>query len=167
MALAYRNPARRDPLRPRRRLTEPAQRRAEAAIADLGERITAARSPLTVLLDAEQPLSRVEIEATLARNNVRMDRVTLYHVLDWLVSRNLAHMIEGHAVVARPCPDRPRRHRCGGELHLHRSGGPGASPAGTPPAHGFCDAVRAARGRRGDGDLRIRLRKDIHESSRR
>jgi Fur family ferric uptake transcriptional regulator len=83
-------------------MTEPAQHRAEAAIAELGERVTAARRlTLGVLLDAEQPLSHVEIEATLARNGARMDRVTLYRVLDWLVSRRLAHKIEGHDRVWR------------------------------------------------------------------
>jgi Fur family ferric uptake transcriptional regulator len=83
-------------------MTEPAPGRAEAAIANLGERVTAARRrALDVLFNAAHPLSHVEIEAALARSGERMDRVTLYRVLDWLVSRRLAHRIEGHDRVWR------------------------------------------------------------------
>ena len=77
------------------------QARAEAAIADLGERATEARRrTLEVLLKAERPLSHTEIEAELAARGT-LDRVTLYRTLDWLVGRKLAHKIEGHDRVWR------------------------------------------------------------------
>lgn len=77
-------------------MTQSTQTRAKAAIAHLGERATEARRrTLEVLLKAERPLSHAEIEATLATSGT-LDRVTLYRVLDWLVSKGLAHKIEGH-----------------------------------------------------------------------
>lgn len=75
--------------------------RAQSAIANLGERATAARQrTLEVLLKAKQPLSHTEIETELAKGGA-LDRVTLYRVLDWLVSKALAHKIEGYDRVWR------------------------------------------------------------------
>ncbi len=77
-------------------MTQSTQARAEAAIANLGERATEARRrTLEVLFSVERPLSHAEIEAKLATHG-SLDRVTLYRVLDWLVARGLAHKIEGH-----------------------------------------------------------------------
>ena len=82
-------------------MTQPTKIRAEAAIANLGERATEARRrTLEVLHKAERPLSHAEIEAALATHG-SLDRVTLYRVLDWLVSKELAHKIEGHDRVWR------------------------------------------------------------------
>lgn len=77
-------------------MTQSTKIRAEAAIANLGERATEARRrTLEVLLKAERPLSHAEIETELATRGT-LDRVTLYRVLDWLVAKGLAHKIEGH-----------------------------------------------------------------------
>lgn len=82
-------------------MTQSTNIRAEAAIANLGERATEARRrALEVLLDAERSLSHAEIEAALAGRGA-LDRVTLYRVLDWLVAKGLAHKIEGHDRVWR------------------------------------------------------------------
>ena len=82
-------------------MTKSTQARAEAAIANLGERATEARRrTLETLLKAERPLSHAEIEAQLATRGA-LDRVTLYRVLDWLVARGLVHKIEGHDRVWR------------------------------------------------------------------
>lgn len=77
-------------------MTQSMRNRAEAAIANLGERATEARRrTLEVLLEAERPLSHAEIETALAARGA-LDRVTLYRVLDWLVAKGLAHKILGH-----------------------------------------------------------------------
>jgi Fur family transcriptional regulator, ferric uptake regulator len=65
---------------------------ATARIHALGARATPARiAVLDLLLGAEQALSHHEVEAALASHG--FDRVTLYRVLDWLVSVDLAHRI--------------------------------------------------------------------------
>lgn len=77
-------------------MTQSTKIRAEAAIANLGERVTEARRrTLEALLKAKRPLSHAEIETELASHGT-LDRVTLYRVLDWLVAKRLAHKIEGH-----------------------------------------------------------------------
>lgn len=82
-------------------MTKGTQVRADAVIANLGERVTEARRrTLEVLLKAERPLSHAEIETELATRRT-IDRVTLYRVLEWLVAKELAHRIEGHDRVWR------------------------------------------------------------------
>ena len=82
-------------------MTKSTQARAEAAIANLGERATEARRrTLEALLSVERPLSHTEIEAKLATHGA-LDRVTLYRVLDWLIAKGLVHKIEGHDRVWR------------------------------------------------------------------
>lgn len=82
-------------------MTKSTRIRAEAAIANLGERATEARRrTLEVLFSVEHPLSHTEIEAKLATRGA-LDRVTLYRVLDWLVATGLVHKIEGHDRVWR------------------------------------------------------------------
>lgn len=67
---------------------------AERRIRATGARITVARvQVLALLLDAECALGHQEIERQLAGD--RIDRVTLYRVLDWLVSSGLAHRTLG------------------------------------------------------------------------
>jgi Fur family ferric uptake transcriptional regulator len=80
----------RSPARPAARAAA-AQRLIRAA----GERLTAPRTAvLAVLLDAKRALTHHEVEAALAPA-MPVDRVTVYRVLDWLVSLGLAHRIPG------------------------------------------------------------------------
>jgi Fur family ferric uptake transcriptional regulator len=66
--------------------------RAAQLIEEIGERPTAARNRvLAALLAAHAARTHHEIEAALGEGKV--DRVTLYRVLDWLVSRGLAHRV--------------------------------------------------------------------------
>ncbi|MDW8469441.1 MAG: transcriptional repressor [Burkholderiales bacterium] len=68
------------------------ERQAAARVRETGERVTAARvSVLAALLGARAPLSHAELERRVA--HARMDRVTLYRVLEWLVARGLARRI--------------------------------------------------------------------------
>jgi len=68
---------------------------AERAIRAAGERLTAPRAAvLDALLAARQALTHHEIEQALAPR-LAVDRVTVYRVLDWLVSLGLAHRIAG------------------------------------------------------------------------
>lgn len=65
-------------------------------IADVGGRTTPARrAVLEVLLAAKQALNHQEIEQSLRTRGSPCDRVTLYRVLEWLVSHRLAHKIVG------------------------------------------------------------------------
>jgi Fur family ferric uptake transcriptional regulator len=67
-----------------------------------GERATPARAMvLSVLLASERPLSHLELEKKLQKQGKTCDRVTLYRVLDWLVSRGLAHKVPGEDRVWR------------------------------------------------------------------
>jgi Fur family transcriptional regulator, ferric uptake regulator len=66
---------------------------AQARLAQLNERVTAPRvAVLTALLAAKRPLSHQEVEQAVAQ---AADRVTIYRVLDWLVSQGLAHRMAG------------------------------------------------------------------------
>jgi len=73
-------------------------RQARAKLQATGERKTAIRERvLAALLDAKHPLSHQELESRLAP----IDRVTLYRVLDWLVTQRLAHRVAGDDRVRR------------------------------------------------------------------
>lgn len=68
---------------------------AESMIRRVGARITRPRlAVLTVLLDAAQAMTHVEL-AVQVRRGLRVDRVTVYRVLDWLIENRLAHRIAG------------------------------------------------------------------------
>ncbi|TCJ15499.1 transcriptional repressor [Parasulfuritortus cantonensis] len=67
---------------------------AELLIRPHGRATPARRRVLEVLLGAAHAMSHAEIEAEL-ETDVCPDRVTLYRVLDWLVSKRLAHKIAG------------------------------------------------------------------------
>lgn len=61
-----------------------------------GQRVTRARvAVLETLLGAEHALSHVEIEQALARRRHKVDRVTLYRVLDWALNQSLIHKMTG------------------------------------------------------------------------
>ncbi len=66
----------------------------ETLIQPLGRTTPARVRVLEVLLAAPHALTRAEVEARLEADACP-DRVTLYRVLDWLVSRGLAHKIAG------------------------------------------------------------------------
>jgi len=69
--------------------------RAEELLAQSSGRVTPARCKvLAILLNAEQALSHQEVDERLGKN-ITMDRVTLYRVLEWLVSAGLAHRVCG------------------------------------------------------------------------
>lgn len=73
----------------------------EALLRAANERPTAARcAVLAVLLDAERALTHLEIAERLSTGQ-RVNRVTLYRILDWLVERRLAHKIAGEDRVWR------------------------------------------------------------------
>jgi Fur family ferric uptake transcriptional regulator len=62
----------------------------------IGARLTPAREQvLGILLAASRTMSHQEIEGTAREQGLNFDRVTLYRVLDWLVTQGLAHKIEG------------------------------------------------------------------------
>lgn len=70
--------------------------RAATLIAGVGGRTTPARrAVLEVLLAAKQALNHQEIEQSLRTRGSPCDRVTVYRVLEWLVSHRLAHKIVG------------------------------------------------------------------------
>jgi Fur family ferric uptake transcriptional regulator len=67
-------------------------RQAARLIEQSGHRATAARiRVLAVLLSRHNAASHHEIEDALGRE--KMDRVTLYRVLDWLIDKELAHRL--------------------------------------------------------------------------
>ena len=68
---------------------------AQGRIRAAGERLTAPRTAvLAVLLEARRALTHHEIESALGPG-IPVDRVTVYRVLDWLVTLGLAHRIPG------------------------------------------------------------------------
>jgi Fur family ferric uptake transcriptional regulator len=68
----------------------------------VGARATPARERvLDILLVAQSAMSHQEIEAAAHAQGLDFDRVTLYRVLDWLVTQRLAHKIEGRDRVWR------------------------------------------------------------------
>lgn len=61
-----------------------------------GQRATPARiAVLDMLLSAEHALTHQEIEKALEQQNHKVDRVTLYRVLEWALSHGLAHKVTG------------------------------------------------------------------------
>jgi Fur family ferric uptake transcriptional regulator len=69
---------------------------ADEKIRQTGSRATRARiNVLEVLLTADHALTHTELEYALNRMAGGIERVTLYRVLDWLVSHDLAHKIIG------------------------------------------------------------------------
>ena len=80
----------------------PAATPARKRLLDAGARATPAREQvLEILLAATRALSHQEIEAAAREKDLDFDRVTLYRVLDWLVTQGLAHKIEGRDRVWR------------------------------------------------------------------
>ena len=68
---------------------------AQGRIRATGERLTTPRAAvLAALLGSESALTHHEVEAALPPD-LAVDRVTVYRVLDWLVSLGLAHRIPG------------------------------------------------------------------------
>ena len=66
----------------------------ESAICATGARVTFARvEVLSILRSAKLPLSHSDIEAIAEQAFAKIDRVTLYRVLDWLVEIGLAHKV--------------------------------------------------------------------------
>ena len=75
---------------------------AQTRLRDVGGRATPARERvLDILLTTPSALSHQEIEAAARVRGLDFDRVTLYRVLDWLVTQGLAHKIEGRDRVWR------------------------------------------------------------------
>ncbi len=69
---------------------------------DVGARVTPAREQvLQMLLQSPRALSHLDIETAARESGLTFDRVTLYRVLDWLVTQGLAHKIEGRDRVWR------------------------------------------------------------------
>lgn len=67
-----------------------------------GARVTPAREAvLAILLATPRALSHVEVEQAARERGLTADRVTLYRVLDWLVTQGIAHKIEGRDRVWR------------------------------------------------------------------
>ena len=69
---------------------------ATALIQASGQRATQARiAVLDTLLSAEHALTHQEIEQTLAGRRRKIDRVTLYRVLDWALNQGFVHKVTG------------------------------------------------------------------------
>jgi Fur family transcriptional regulator, ferric uptake regulator len=68
---------------------------AEATLRATGERVTDPRvTVLSTLLACDHAVSHLDVAATIAKHHT-IDRVTVYRVLDWLVSVGIAHRIAG------------------------------------------------------------------------
>lgn len=81
----------------------PTEKHAEAEhmIREIGARVTRSRIEiLAVLLAAERALSHHEVERRINKP-LRIDRVTVYRVLDWLNENALAHRIAGEDRISR------------------------------------------------------------------
>lgn len=88
------------------------QKQAEEMIRSRGERVTSARIQILALLLAEQhAVTHHEIEDRL-QDKQRLDRVTLYRVLEWLNEKLLAHKVVGN--------DRVWRFRANTPLQSHQ-----------------------------------------------
>lgn len=75
--------------------------RAEVLIGETGSRLTLARVRVLAFLLAQQAaVTHHDIEAALDSED-RIDRVTLYRTLDWLVAQGLAHKMLGEDRVWR------------------------------------------------------------------
>lgn len=68
---------------------------AENLIKTRGRATQARISVLELLLRASHALSHAEVEAALMSASQKIDRVTIYRVLEWLVSNSLAHKVAG------------------------------------------------------------------------
>lgn len=69
---------------------------AVALIEAAGQRVTRARVVvLEILLAAEHALTHIEIKQALAQRRHKIDRVTLYRVLDWALNHSLVHKLIG------------------------------------------------------------------------
>jgi Fur family ferric uptake transcriptional regulator len=69
---------------------------AETALKERRLRATPARvATLDVLLNAGRALTHHEVDEALAAGGERLDRVTLYRTLDFLVAEDLAHRLSG------------------------------------------------------------------------
>ena len=69
---------------------------AASLIQAAGQRATDARiAVLETLLSAEHALTHLEIEQALAGRRRKIDRVTLYRVLDWALNQSLIHKMTG------------------------------------------------------------------------
>jgi Fur family zinc uptake transcriptional regulator len=83
--------------------------RAEAALRRNGGRITRARRALIRAIESSpRPLRPREIQALLASEGVRMDRVSVYRNLGALLDLGLLHRVVGSRAV-RPCSEKERR----------------------------------------------------------
>jgi Fe2+ or Zn2+ uptake regulation protein len=83
--------------------------RAEAALRRNGGRITPARRALLRALErSPRPLRPRELQALLAVEGVRMDRVSVYRNLGALLELGLLHRAVGSRAV-RPCGEKERR----------------------------------------------------------
>ena len=68
---------------------------AEAAIRATGERLTQPRvAVLATLMAADHAISHLDVTDALAKHHP-IDRVTVYRVLEWLVTKGIAHRIAG------------------------------------------------------------------------
>ena len=68
---------------------------AEAHIRTTGERLTQPRvAVLATLMAADHAISHLDVVDLLAKHHP-MDRVTVYRVLEWLVTMDIAHRISG------------------------------------------------------------------------
>ena len=75
---------------------------AEQIIKSSGQRVTKARiAVLERLLAAEYALSHQEIEQQLIQHQCKVDRVTLYRVLDWALQHEIVHKVTGEDRVWR------------------------------------------------------------------
>lgn len=98
-------------------MTPTLHERAEILVQRTGARVTRQRvEVLAVLLAAPRALTHHEVERRAGRGHA-MDRVTVYRVLEWLVSRGLAHRIAAEDRVWRfnAAGDEPGR----GHAHAH------------------------------------------------
>lgn len=83
--------------------------RAEAALRRNGGRITPARRALIRAIErSPRPLHPRELQALLASEGVRMDRVSVYRNLGALLDLGLLHRVVGSRAV-RPCGEKERR----------------------------------------------------------
>ncbi len=100
--------------------------RAEAALRRNGGRITTARRALIRAIErSPRPLRPRELQALLASEGVRMDRVSVYRNLGALLDLGLLHRVVGSRAV-RPCSEKkPRCHHaivctgCGSAREFH------------------------------------------------
>jgi Fur family zinc uptake transcriptional regulator len=87
----------------------PFSTRAEAALRRNGGRITPARRALIRAIErSPRPLHPRELQAMLASEGVRMDRVSVYRNLGALLDLGLLHRVVGSRAV-RPCGEKERR----------------------------------------------------------